>query len=166
MQAPPGPSGPQLSPDGNYWWDGLRWIPLVQPQVPWQVPPAYQPPLPSRGLLPFLITFLVLADIVTVLLALSGVLALLNYAGVGGPYDGPPVDIVNYLLIGYFELVAAMTILATVGVVTRSGAWARVVTIVAGVLISLSCVGVLLGIPIVIAATRAPMSKPAPTGYA
>ena len=43
----PGPmSGPQISPDGNYWWDGQAWQPMPAPaaQPPVQAPaPADQP---------------------------------------------------------------------------------------------------------------------------
>ncbi len=51
MASPPAP-GPQLSPDGNYWWDGQAWQ-LVQrapaPAVPVAVPtPAPAPAAPAR----------------------------------------------------------------------------------------------------------------------
>src|SRR5690242_6831987 len=44
MEPPP----PQFSPDGLYWWDGLRWVPrpgvpAVAPQPP---PLVYAPPPP------------------------------------------------------------------------------------------------------------------------
>jgi hypothetical protein len=165
MQAPPGPSGPQLSPDGNYWWDGARWVAFVRPQAvaQWQTPSAYRaaaplsPPAPP-GIRPFLLVFLGLADVITVLMAVAGLLALLDYVGWPGPYDGPPVDPLTFALIGYFELVAAITILATVTVATRLGPWARVTAIAAGALICMSCVGVVLGGPIVYGAIRAPMT--------
>jgi hypothetical protein len=33
MSAPPPP--PQVSPDGKFYWDGTRWVPMQQaPQVP------------------------------------------------------------------------------------------------------------------------------------
>ncbi|MBO0690875.1 MAG: hypothetical protein J2P40_15045, partial [Candidatus Dormibacteraeota bacterium] len=32
--APPGPARLQLSPDGRWWWDGLRWNPMPEDVVP------------------------------------------------------------------------------------------------------------------------------------
>ncbi|MBO0688420.1 MAG: hypothetical protein J2P40_02420, partial [Candidatus Dormibacteraeota bacterium] len=31
---PPGPARLQLSPDGRWWWDGLRWNPMPEDVVP------------------------------------------------------------------------------------------------------------------------------------
>lgn len=42
---------PQYSPDGQWWWDGTRWVPAAQapqPQAQAPVPPAYpQQPFPA-----------------------------------------------------------------------------------------------------------------------
>ena len=169
MQAPPGPSGPQLSPDGNYWWDGVRWNPVNPYQYAyryqWEQPPPYQPFAPSPGLRPFLIVILVISDVLTGLVALAGLAALLQVLGVIGP-NTQPTDSGVYVLIGFFFLLFALVLAATIGVVRRSGLWARVVTIVAGVAMCLTCIGAVLGIPMIVAGTRAPMSKPAPGGYA
>lgn len=40
MSEPPPPSGPLLSPDGRYYWDGSHWVPLPGPSV--------GPPRPAR----------------------------------------------------------------------------------------------------------------------
>jgi len=37
------PPPPQYSPDGRWWWDGTRWIPVVPP------PGSSQPPGPPYG---------------------------------------------------------------------------------------------------------------------
>src|SRR4029077_17254415 len=40
---------PQVSPDGNYWWNGTQWVPFVQPglaQPPSAQPFAQQPAAP------------------------------------------------------------------------------------------------------------------------
>jgi hypothetical protein len=53
-QTGPGSPGVQLSPDGYYWWDGTRWVPVAQPAQPAQPAyPHYQPvfgppPMPRR----------------------------------------------------------------------------------------------------------------------
>src|SRR5919197_961654 len=39
--APPGPARLQLSPDGRWWWDGLRWNPMPEDVVP--PPPTVAP---------------------------------------------------------------------------------------------------------------------------
>lgn len=165
MQAPPGSSGPQLSPDGNYWWDGRQWVAMHPYQPQWQAAPPYQLPAPSPGLRPFLMVVLVISDILTGLLAAAGLLALLQYFGVIGP-ESEPTDPSVFALIGFFFLLFALLLGATVGVARRSGTWARVVTIVAGVALCFTCLGIVLGIPIIVAGARAPMSKPAPSGYA
>jgi hypothetical protein len=46
--------------------------------------------------------------------------------------------------------------LPSVGVARRA-AWARVTAIIAGVAVSVTCLGLVLGIPIIIAAARAPL---------
>ena len=186
LQNPPD-SSPRYSPDGRFWWDGVRWVvvshpvpppPSSQAPAPYWPPPApgYGPPPPpgywapgppapfvwkaSPGLRPFLLVVLIIADVVTGLLAISGVLALAQYAGLLG---GSSVNGDNgvFVLIAVFELLFGVSLAATVGVIRRSR-WARIVTIVAGVLLSLTCLGVVLGIPIIVAGARAPIRKPEP----
>jgi hypothetical protein len=158
VQAPPGPAGPQLSPDGNYWWDGQRWVPLVPSALVYPPPAPYRLPPPSPGLRTFLLLVLGIAAVVTSALGALGTFALADYAGMAGPYDGAPIEMLDYVLIGYFWLAAGATLAATAGVAVRGGTVARVVTIVAGVILSVSCVGSVLGIPMLVAAIRAPMS--------
>jgi hypothetical protein len=46
------PPPPQVSPDGKFYWDGERWVPM-QEQAPSQQPPeAQQQPLPPQGVMP------------------------------------------------------------------------------------------------------------------
>jgi hypothetical protein len=164
MQQPPGPAGPQLSPDGKYWWDGVRWVPLGPPQAYWQQPPSYQVPAPSPGLMTFLIVMLGLGDAVTGLFALFGLLAGLDYLGLFGNQDSADTGAVVLIFV-FFGLFAIM-VAATVGVVGRRG-WGRWVAIAAGVAMCLTCLGSVVGIPIIVAAIRAPMmKKPVPLGYA
>jgi len=164
MQPPPGQSGPQLSPDGNYWWDGLRWVPMVNPyQQAWTAPPPYRLPAPSPGLRPFLIVMLAIGDAVSGLFAIFGSLAGLDYLGLFGNQDSADPGAVA--LIFFFLALFALMVAATAGVVRRAR-WARWVAIAAGVAMCLTCLGCVIGIPIMVSAIRAPMTKPAPTGYA
>lgn len=160
MQLPPGPRGPQLSPDGRYWWDGVRWVPVGLPTTYYQ-PPPYTFPAPSPGLRPFLIVFLVIADVFTGLLAVAGLLAFADELGWLG-HDTTQMDAGANGLVAFFEVLFLITLIATIGVVRRSGLWARIVTIAAGVLLCITCLGLVLGIPIIVAAARAPMSKRTP----
>jgi len=138
----------------------MRWVPVAQPQ--W-TPPAYQFPGPSPGLRPFLIVVLVLADVVTGLFAVFGLLALADDLGLLG-HGRQQVDPGSMVLMALFVGLFAVMLAATVGV-ARHARWARVVTIVAGVAITLTCLGSVLGIPIIIAGIRAPMTR-ADSGHA
>jgi riboflavin transporter FmnP len=116
---------------------------------------------PSPGLRPFLLVMLILTDLVTGFFALFGLLALADYLGLIGS-DNTPGEPAAFVLIGVFVLLFTLTVAATVGVIRRS-AWARVVTLVAGAAVSLTCLGLVLGIPILIAASRAPIKRRAQT---
>jgi hypothetical protein len=101
---------------------------------------------------------LILADIVTGFFALFGLAALADYLGVIGS-DQTPGDPGAFVLIGVFVALFGLMVAATVGVARRTR-WARVMAIVAGAAISLTCLGLVLGIPILIAASRAPIRPP------
>lgn len=116
---------------------------------------------PSPGLRPFLLVMLILTDVVTGFFALFGLLALADYLGLIGS-DSTPGEPGAFVLIGVFVLLFALTVAATVGVVRRTG-WARVVALIAGAAVSLTCLGLVLGIPILVAASRAPIKRQNPT---
>jgi hypothetical protein len=157
-----------VSPDGRWWWNGVQWVPVNPAPMP--PPPGYPPyaqpaPFewkPSPGLRPFLLVMLVLADLVTGAFALFGLLALSQELGLFGPQGSTRLDAGGFIFIGVAGLLFALMLAATLGVALRT-AWARVVAIVAGVVISLTCLGVVLGIPIVVAASRAPIRRPVAT---
>lgn len=109
------------------------------------VPPQPSPWAPSPGLRIFLMVVLSLAIVPTGLFSLFGVL------GVAGGANSPS-DILFWSL---FIVLLALSILALVGVAIRAR-WSRVVSIVTGVALSLTCVGLVLGIPILVASLRAP----------
>jgi hypothetical protein len=59
------------------------------------------------------------------------------------------------VLFTAFLIMFAVSALALLGVANRAS-WARGAAIAAGIVVSLSCLGLVLGIPIIIAAARAP----------
>jgi len=126
-------------------------------------PPGYSAPgpsiwAPSPGLRTFLLVVLILNDLVTGLFALFGLLALADYLGLIGS-DHTPGRPEDFVLIAVFVLLFVLSLAATIGVARRAS-WARVTAIAAGVAISLTCLGLVLGIPILIAASRAPIRQP------
>ena len=141
-----------------WWWDGVKWVPATQPGPPQPaVPPTYYtvpPPAtfgwqPSPGLRVFLIVFLVLQALVFGLLTIAGVAAIAS-----GPVDAGSIV--------FWVVVAALFVLpvvALVGVFLRTR-WARWVALASGIAVSMTCVGSVFGIPITIAASRAPLGKP------
>jgi hypothetical protein len=164
MQPPPNPPPPQFSPDGLYWWDGFRWVP--RPGVPAVAqPPAYSPPpyvpvysiggglpsflRPSPGLRIVLLIALVLDVGLTGLLTLIFLTAALQTERTASAF------ILTFAFAALFGLaVAALT-----GVAVRA-TWSRWLAIASGILISWTVVGLLLGVPILVTAARAPDLTP------
>jgi hypothetical protein len=143
-----------ISPDRMWRWDGLQWVPTSRSPAP-SAPPLgrWQPAVvpssaPSPGLRQFLLAMLVVTSVITGLLALFGLLGVTKGPG--------PVDISVIFLFVIFVVMFALPVAATVGVARRAD-WARVTAIIAGIAVSLTCLGLVLGIPIIIAAARAPL---------
>lgn len=115
-------------------------------------PPAYyyatpsNPWAPSPGLRPFLVVVLVIDAVLTGLVTLGGTLAVIQ-----GPDDSGTITL--WLV---FMALFALPVAALVGVILRTR-WARWLALAAGVAISLTCVGLVVGIPIIVAAARAPL---------
>jgi hypothetical protein len=161
MQQPPS-APPQWSADGLWWWDGTRWRSRSESMTP-PAPPGYLPPsagywvppqpaplAPSPGLRIFLLVVLGVTTAVTGFFALLGVFGVTS-----GPTSGGDVA-----LAAAFVLLLAVSVIALVGVSVRAS-WSRVAAIVAGVAVSFTCLGLVLGIPILVAAVRAPdLSRP------
>ena len=163
VQQPPNAPA-QWSADGQWWWDGVRWQPrdaFIARQLPGYVPQpsGYWPPptygmasagsslAPSTGLRTFLLVMLSLSTILTGLLSLFGLIGETspeNQAGTTG-----------IVLFAAFVIMFAVSAVALVGIATRAS-WAQLAAIAAGVVVSLSCLGLVLGIPILISAARAP----------
>ena len=163
MQPPPA-APPQWSADGQWWWDGSGWrarSELVAPPAStyWKPPPGYAlpqtfqmpPPIdmrPSPGLRIVLLTTLAIVMLITGLFSLFGVLGV-----AGGARSNADIE-----LAALFVILFATSTLALVGVAVRSW-WSRWVAIVVGVVLTLTCLGSVFGIPILITAARAPDLK-------
>jgi len=113
--------------------------------------PAAAAPLgPSPGLRPFLIVVLAVDTILCGLIAFGGTLGV-----IGGANDAGAIA----LWLAFVALFA-LAVAALVGVLVRAK-WARWASIAAGVAVSLTCIGLVIGIPIIVAGARAPLAKPA-----
>ena len=161
MQPPEG-SGPRWSPDGMYWWDGRSWIPAAQLPAPPPppVPPSYYmvPPAagsdwaPSPGLRAFLIVLLVIEAVLT---------GLFSLAGIAGVSQSP--DPLGVSLLVLFLAIFLLSVLALIAVFQRLS-WARWVALAAGIGVSLTCLGLVIGIPVIVSAARAPLARE-PSAY-
>ncbi len=115
-------------------------------------PPGYHPlppPLdlkPSPGLRPFLIVMLALQALFTGVFALGGLIAVSSG------------DTSSMWFLALILLLFALAVCSLVGVFLRA-AWARWVALASGIAMCLTCLGALVGIPIVVAAARAPLHK-------
>jgi hypothetical protein len=76
-------------------------------------------------------------------------------------------DSASLIFFSLFVVLFGLSLAATIGVARRSS-WSRMVAILAGAAVSLTCLGLLLGIPILVTAIRAPdLSRRVapPSGY-
>jgi hypothetical protein len=177
MQPPPS-APPQWSPDGQWWWDGSRWrarsesLTPVAPSYPLpQLPPGYPMPppgypmpapivqmpapiamRPAPGLRMFLLIVLGVSGLFTGIFFSAGLSAVTNGSNTTG----------DILLFAFFTAVFALQVLAFVGVAIRAR-WSRWAAMIAGIGMMLTDIGIVLAIPIWIAAARAPdlTKKPA-----
>lgn len=100
---------------------------------------------PSPGLRIFLIIVLAVVVLITALLTLTGLIAF-------STREAKPDSI---WVLAVFIVLFVLSLLALVGVGIRAP-WSRVAALMAGAAVSLTCIGLVLGIPILIAASRAP----------
>ncbi len=136
-----------------WWWDGRQWIPATQAPVP---PPQFgmPPPLvlvPSPGLRSFLLVMLLIASLIWGLLTVFGIL------GESQNFNGAQWNDFHSGLV-FFGIIAVLfliSLIATIGVFARTS-WARWAAIAAGIASCLTCLGLVIGIPILVAAARAP----------
>jgi hypothetical protein len=112
------------------------------------------PPLvisPSPGLRVFLLVMLVIASVIWGLLTVFGILGEsqnFSSAQKNDFYSG-------LVFFGIIAVLVLVSLTATIGVFARTS-WARWAAIAAGIASSLTCLGLIIGIPILVAAARAP----------
>jgi len=136
-------------------------VPAVAPKPPPLVYPPPPPPFsgysstptylkPSPGLRIVLIVALSLEALLTGFLTFAFVLATAQQ---------PNGDVFGYILGFAFLAMFVLSALALLGVSLRT-AWSRWAAIAAGILISWTCIGAVIGIPVVVTAARAPDLTP------
>src|SRR5919204_6069550 len=131
---PPSPAPPQYSADGRWWWNGREWVPVgAAPQQP----PAFDFFAPAPGLRIVLLVALGLTAAIFGLFTLWGLVAVA--AG--------STDFSSLVFFAVFAAEFVVAAVALVGVAARTP-WARVAAIIDGVAVSLTCLGLVLGIPI------------------
>jgi hypothetical protein len=106
---------------------------------------------PSPGLRIFLLVVLIVTSSIFGLFTLLGLLGT-----IGGATDTSSLGF--YLVV---TLLFGLSLAATIGVARRSR-WARIVALATGVAVSLTCLGLVLGIPIIVASARAQYTKGSP----
>jgi hypothetical protein len=152
VQQPPGGPAGYWSPDRQWWWDGRQWIPAAQAPVS----PSFEMPAPlviapSPGLRAFLLVVLVIASVIWGLLTVFGILGeSQNFSSAqwNDFYSG-------LVFFGIIAVLFLISLIATIGVFARTS-WARWAAIAAGIASCLTCLGLFIGIPILVAAARAP----------
>lgn len=113
---------------------------------------AMPPPVliqPSPGLRIVLIVSLCLAALFTGLLSLVAIFGTVSDSNSGISTSGDIVFLVIMVVL------VVVTVMALIGCVIRAR-WSRWVAIVAGIALTLTCAGALVGIPILVTAARAP----------
>jgi hypothetical protein len=106
---------------------------------------------------------------VTIVLAFGSILSLLlgliYTIAVATPSltQGMTSDVltVAWVLVVLGYLMFLVSLVALIGIIVRAG-WARVMSIVAGAVFCLSCIGILFGVPVIVGAATARPS-PAPS---
>jgi len=117
---------------------------VAYPAGSWQ-PPARIVLTPSPGLRIVLLVALIIECLLFAVLAFAGVASLTS----GETGSG------NVALVAAVVLIFVVAVAATIGVAIRAP-WSRLVAIIAGIGISVTCVGLVIGIPILVTAARAP----------
>jgi len=131
----------------------------LAPAPAYGAPPGYgmQPPGVASTASPRLRTLLVV--VLALSTTLTGLLALVGVIGETSPTN--EAGTTGIVLLTAFVIMFGTSAIALIGVAMRTS-WCRVAAIVAGVVVSLSCLGIVLGIPIIISAALAPNLTSAP----
>gem|GEM_PF-2386967 len=104
---------------------------------------------PTLGLRVLLLVALAATGMISALFSFFGLLGLSNGATSTG----------DILFAAVVLFLFAASLLAFAGILIQAS-WARPAAIIAGTAISLTCVGLVVGIPILIAASRANLNRP------
>jgi hypothetical protein len=112
---------------------------------------------PSPGLRVFLLVVLVIASVIWGLFTLFGILAVIGNVMSSSTFTSSQWNDFYFGLVffGIVTAVFAISLVATIGVVARKS-WARWTAVAAGIASCLTCLGLVIGIPILVAAARAP----------
>jgi hypothetical protein len=115
---------------------------------------------PSPGLRAFLLVVLVAASVIWGLFTVFGILGVSQNAMQSSTFSSAQWNDFygGLVFFGIIALLFAISLLATVGVFARAS-WARWAAIAAGIASCLTCLGLVLGIPILVAAARAPLAR-------
>jgi hypothetical protein len=118
------------------------------------------PPLvitPSPGLRVFLLVMLVIASVIWGLLTLFGILGVSQNATQSASFNSAQWNDFygGLVFFGIIAVLFLISLIATIGVFARTS-WARWAAVAAGVASCLTCLGLIIGIPILVAAARAP----------
>jgi hypothetical protein len=118
------------------------------------------PPLvisPSPGLRLFLLVMLVIASVIWGLLTVFGILGVSQNATQSASFNSTQWNEFygELVFFGLIVVLFLISLIATIGVFARTS-WARWAAIAAGIASSLTCLGLIIGIPILVAAARAP----------
>jgi hypothetical protein len=122
------------------------------------MPMAYSKPSwlkPSPGLRVFLLVFLLIASVIWGLFTLWFILAILQGVTQSGTVKTADDWTGVLVLGGIWVVLFGISLVATIGVFIHAS-WARWAAIAAGIATCLTCLGMILGIPILVAAARAP----------
>ena len=111
---------------------------------------SYSPVVAKETLVLRILLVVVLAAVVLI----TGLFSFFGLLGISNGATSPG----DLLFAGVVLFLCAVSLLAIAGIVIRAS-WARPVVLVAGTAISLTCIGMVPGIPILIAASRANLSR-------
>ena len=136
---------PQFSPDGLFWWDGGRWVAAIRHATAPVQSSRTAYPQTSSNMRIVLLIFLGLMTVGAGFLALGFTLVVTS--GDYGPLD-VTLDATAIYMFG-------LSIAAIVGVSMRT-VWAKWLAIGCGLLACWTGAGLVLGIPIIFTASRAP----------
>ena len=112
---------------------------------------------PAPGLRVFLLVVLVIASVIWGLFTLFGILGISQSAMQRATFNSTQWNDFygGLVFFGIIAVLFAISLVATIGVFARTS-WGRWAAIAAGIASCLTCLGLVVGIPILVAASRAP----------